>query len=67
MALLPWASLQVLKAPPEEAVCSALNVDFSGLVSEKPNPAKLNNDSSAQPAFLTEEGPNLSFGRGGQL
>jgi hypothetical protein len=43
MALWLCAWLKVLKAPPEEAVCSALNVDFAGFVAEKPKSAKLNN------------------------
>jgi hypothetical protein len=40
---------KVLKAPPEEAVCSALNVDFARFVAEKPQSAKLNNERRILP------------------
>jgi hypothetical protein len=47
MMLWLGAWLKVLKAPPEEAVCSALKVDFAGFVAEKPKSAKLNNGPPA--------------------
>jgi hypothetical protein len=46
MSLWLCVWLKVLKAPAEEAVCSALNVDFAHFVAEKPKSAKLNNARS---------------------